>query len=64
MTPSKKLLLDTLVNMPEESFGYVVIACGQVAKQYVGNHGFRPESTESFVMLDRAVNNYIEQGGK
>ena len=45
--------------MPDEAFGYVVLACADVVRTNEANHGFRPESTACFVALAIAVNSFV-----
>ena len=54
--PKRAILLAILAQMPEEAFGYVLLALADVVRTHEANHGFMPASTASFVALARAVN--------
>lgn len=56
---NREFLLRVLTTMPDEAFGYIVIACANVVKTYEANHGFIPASTKSFVELAKAINEYL-----
>lgn len=52
-------LIDAIAQMPDEAFGYVVLACCGVVKDYGGNGGFMPASRASFASLGAAIDAYI-----
>jgi len=56
---SREKLLKVLETMSEETFGYVMIALKEVVEKNEWNHGFRHESTRSFVDLAKSLNEII-----
>jgi hypothetical protein len=52
-------IVQTLHDMPEELFGYVVLACQQLVKDYGNNGGFTPASRRSLADLGRGVTAYL-----
>lgn len=52
-------MLDVLATMPEEAFGYFVLALKNTIQLNEWNHGFTSESTKSFIDLAKAVNEYV-----
>lgn len=56
VTGDRTELLDALRKMSDEAFGYAILALVGVVKTNEANHGFTPESSESFVRLAFALN--------
>jgi hypothetical protein len=51
--------LEALRKMPDEAFGYVVLACKDVVERNEANHGFTIASTRGFIDLAFGINRYI-----
>lgn len=56
---NRDALIQIFSTMPDESFSYIVAAVISIVRNNVDNHGFMPESTQSFINLGKAINDYI-----
>lgn len=57
---ARQALLTAIANLSEEGFGYVVVACLNIHRQYGDNHGFTPQTLNGFASIAGEAQGYIE----